>query len=465
MSFIKTSQRKSFNICNGLRFCFYLLSCFTVSFAQSDSSVSFKFSAGTEYFDIFRQSSERSRTIVLSKQSYVSIASALNQDSISLSFRAIDDYAALGQTESRFNISLEHSLQTINLGYVGSVYFINYSVTLGTLLNTDLHPLMYQAKVFLTPFDPLLNAGFEVTRSPFHYNSTILFQDFFVPLGDVSNTISASYTINSTPFKNLMGTLRYHESTGNKPALQNGYGTETQYRSADKLFSVQYWLSPSTFFTTEIGTVEYRTEATFKQNNQSFGDLLSGSGKHSIYTATFQTKDLPLPLSATYSFEQLALSGVGHFESWPFTSLAASVISNRLNYQAGGLIRHHSLAATAAISFASSLLFITASYHRILPNVVLEHWEPEFLVFGMKNFTRDPISIKDAHLAGIGLQYDFSFQSATISTFAEQYVPLSTSYRTAEKAPAPNQPPVPTSTRKISTDGGRRFGVDFTFKL
>jgi len=232
-----------------------------------------------------------------------------------------------------------------------------------------------------------------------------------------------------------------------------------------KLFTIEYSFTPSTSSAVEISTDEIRTELIFKQNSQSFGDLLSGSGKTSKYSALFHTKEFSVPLFIKYSFEELTLSGIGHFESWPFTSLAASIINNRLNYEVQGSVKHHSLTATSAFPFASSFLFVTASYHRVLPDVVLEHWEPEFLVFGMKNFTRDPFSIKDSRLASIELRYEFKFLSANISLFGEQYIPLSISYGKPERAPAPNQPPVPTSTRKISTDGGRRFGIQLAMNL
>ncbi len=462
MSAVEICKRESSGWQNGSRFCFYSLFFLTVSFAQSDSSLTINISAGTEYFDIFRQTSDRSRTVALSKQTYATLSAMFENDSLSLTYRSIEHYAAFNQNESRFNASLKNSLQSVRLSFASALYFFDYSLALGIPLNTPSHPFYYKAAVFTSPFGSLLNFDVALERSPSHYNNSISFQDFFVPLRDVSTTTTISYTIRSTPFSDLSSAIHYYESDENKKGVTTGYGVTTEHQYFGKKISLQYSFSHSTFLQTEIGTEEFRTDLTFKQNDQSFGDLSNGSGKHSTYIAILHTKELSFPLSIKYSFEQLSLSGVGHFESWPFTSLAASIIANRLNYQISGFIKHHSLETKSNVEFESSSLAITASYHRISPDAVLEHWEPEFLVFGMKNFTRDPFSIKDIHLAQIGLRYDFPFQGMTLSTFIEQYIPISITYRKHETISPPAQPSAPTDVTHPSTDGGRRFGLTFT---
>ena len=465
MSAVEICKRESSGWQNGSRFCFYSLLFLTVSFAQSDSSLTINISAGTEYFDIFRQTSDRSRTVALSKQTYATLSAMFENDSLSLTYRSIEHYAAFNQNESRFNASLKNSLQSVRLSFASALYFFDYSLALGIPLNTPSYPFYYKAAIFASPFGSLLNFDVALERSPSHYNNSISFQDFFVPLRDVSTTTTISYTIRSMPFIDLSSAIHYYESDENKKGVTTGYGVTTEHQYFGKKISLQYSFSHSTFLQTEIGTEEFSTDLTFKQNNQSFGDLSNGSGKHSTYSALLHTKELSFPLSIKYSFEQLSLSGLGHFESWPFTSLAASIIANRLNYQISGFIKHHSLETKSNVEFESSSLAITASYHRISPDAVLEHWEPEFLVFGMKNFTRDPFSINDIHLIGIGLQYEIPFGDLIVSAYLEQYIPIAIRYR--ERIPtAPPSPSEPTKTSSApATDGGRRAGLFFTINL
>ncbi len=243
------------------------------------------------------------------------------------------------------------------------------------------------------------------------------------------------------------------------------YEVRSNIRSIGKNLILKYKLNKSSFFSAEIETDEFRTDLTFKKDDLAFGDLVKGNGKYSRYLLKGTSEESGFPLCLTYSYDQLSLSGIGHFESWPFTTLAASIITNRLNYQLSGFIKHHSFESAADVQFGSNLLTAVISYHRILPDAVLEHWEPEFLVFGMKNFTRNPFSIRDIHLLGIKLHYAYPFNDFTLSAFVEQYIPLSIKYNqhSSTSTPSPSGPATPASPP--TTDGGRRGGFFFTFRL
>jgi hypothetical protein len=458
-------KREPFHFRNGSRFCFFLLLVFSVSYSQSDSGYIYSISGGSEYFDLFRQRSENSRTTVFSKNSFAEFSAASGSDSISIALHTSEHYAAVNQKATKFSSSFGIKKQNIDIRYSAQYSFINYAISVGSALNTASRQLNFKVSVMADPFDQLLIGGISLERSPFHYNTSVLFQDFFVPLHDVPQTSNISYMIRSRPFQDFYTEIDYYDTDGENSNLANEYGTALHYNTMGKKLMFRYSFSGSTVLTAKAGTVEFRTDLVLKKSDLSFGDLVKGFGKYSHYTVGIHTDELNLPISVTYSYSQLALSGIGHIESWPFTTLAASIITNRLNYQLSGLIKHHSVEATTDFHFASSSLSAVLSYHRILPDAALEHWEPEFLVFGVKNFTRNPFSISGIHLAGIGFHYEIPIGNISISAYLEQYLPLFITYRRtiSTASPSPSEPAATSSAP--TTDGGRKAGLFFTVTL
>ena len=461
MSEMEICKRESFRWLNGSRFCFFLLLIFSVSYSQPDSGYSYHLSGGSEYFDLYRQRSENSRTIVFAKNSFVAFSAVSSTDSLLFSFNTTENYAAVNQQRSKFSTSLNNGRQNLDLMYSSSWTYINYALSIGTALNTSSRQLNYKISVSADPFDRILSGGISFERSPIHFTTSILFQDFFVPIQEDPLSTNISYTIQSRPFEDFSTRIDYYDSDGMNDKRESVYEVNSNHRTIGKKLYLQYILRETSIFSTEIETDEFRTELIFKKNDLSFGDLVKGFGKYSHYRVSFHTEELKLPISVKYSFDQLSLSGLGHFESWPFTTLAASIITNRLNFQLSGFIKHYSLETTADFQFEASSLSASLSYHRILPDAVLEHWEPEFLVFGEKNFTRNPFSISDIHLIGIGIHYGIPFGNVSISAYLEQYLPLSITYRGTISTASPS-PSVPATTSPSqSTDGGRRAGLFF----
>lgn len=465
MSIKKNFKRGFFHFWNFPRFYFCIFVIIIPSYSQSDSDYVYRLSAGANYFDLFRQRSENSRTTVFSKHMFAAFSAASGSDSLSLSYHTTDQYASVNQKASRFSSSIQTTQQNLDLSYANAWSFFNYNFAIGTSLNNPSPEMNYSISIAADPFDRILTGEITVVRAPVQYNSEFLFQDFYVPLREDPLTSNIFYTIHSEPFEDFSTTIEYNDGEGMNDNRENGYEVHSNFRSIGKNLVLRYSLDNTTDVTSEIETDEFRTELTFRKNALSFGDLVKGNGKYSHYSLTVNSNGTALPLRVKYTFDQFSLSGLGHFESWPFTSLAASIITNRLNYQMSGFIKHHSLEATADFQFRESQLSASLSYHRVIPDAFLEHWEPEFLVFGMKNFTRNPFSINDIHLAGVKLHYAFPFDDFTLSAFMEQYIPLSISYREHRSSSNP-QPPGPEKTAtNPTTDGGRRGGIFILIRL
>jgi hypothetical protein len=447
----------------GPRFYFLLGLISSYAFGQQDSVTVFHLSAQTSYSDIFRQSSDRSRTVVFSSASSFSLSAAKNEDSLSVSYLSSTNYASVGQQQSRFTASLLHIRRDIVVSYNSTLSLLHYGISAGIPVTAEHASPRYGLVLSASPFNSFVNASISLQRNPARYTSGIAFHDFIVPFRDDLNSMSTTYTISISPLSALRTTILYDEVSGDRPALAEGYGMWTQFRSIGKELSGSYSLSQDMIIRISGATSEHRMNLTMKEHALTFGDLSNGSLRMTKYTSGLRV--LPLGLSAEYSFEQFSLSGVGEIESWPFTSLASSIISNRLNYTLTGTFKHHALGISSNILSGPAPITASISYHHILADAMLEHWEPEFLVFGRKNFITDPFTISDLQLLGLSITAMIPFGGTDISLFADQYIPFSIRYRSA--AAGTGQVPTPTTTApsRSVTDGGRRAGISLSLPL
>lgn len=464
MPFRFTLQRGPFLFTNGSRFCFCLLFIPSILYSRVDSTASVVVTAETNYFDVFRQRTDESSTVILVRESFAGVSARFGKDSLTLSASSSEEYAGFSVPSSQFSATLHNTVQTVYGSYSRTLTLLQYSLAVGVMMNGNSHPLNYKAALSTSPFDEVLGLSLGLERSPYRYGSSVSYYDFQVPIDDAAYSTIASFTLRSRPFAGLLASLAYSESGGGSSSSSTGYGIGTSDRYFGKKILARYLFSLTSNVATEFSTEEFRSDIVFNRDGQLFGDLTQGLAKHSRYMVGASTRQFDLPVTLEYAFDQIFSSGSGHIESWPFTSLVSSIITNRLLYQFNGFVKVHSLRSAAKVEVLSIPTNLEISYHRILADIVLENWEPEFLAFGMKNYAKNPFSIKDIQLLKFGITTTILTRLAEITAHIEQYVPISITYRRQETTSAPpGERPVPTSTPR--TDGGRKFSVKMKIPL
>jgi hypothetical protein len=464
MPFRFTLQRGPFLFTNGSRFCFCLLLIPSFLYSQNDSTVDVVITAGSNYFDVFRQKSDKSNTTILVRESFAEVSARQGKDSLTLTASSSEEYAGFSMPTSQFSASLHNSLQTLKCSYSSKLTFVQYSLAAGMVMNASSHPLYYKAALTASPFEEVLWLTLGLERLPYRYGFSVSYYDFQVPFDDAAHSTLASFTLRSKPFASLLASLAYCEADGGSSPSTTEYGIGSSDRYFGKKIFAQYFLSLTSNVTAEFSTEEFRSDVVFNRDGQLFGDLTRGLAKHSRYVVRGSADQFNLPITLEYAFDQLSSSGTGHFESWPFTSLVSSIITNRLLYQFNGFLKVHSLRSTAKLEVLSMPTNFEISYHRILTDIVLENWQPEFLAFGMKNYASNPFSIKDIQLLKLGIETTILTRLAEITAQIEQYVPIAITYRRQESVSVlPGEPPAPASTPQ--TDGGRRFGLRMKIPL
>ena len=463
MPFCPTFQRGPLFFIHGSRFCFYLLFIPSILCAQGDSTAKVILTAETNYFDVFRQKSDNSRTTILAKESQAVVSVRYGKDSLALSASSSEEYAGFSQPASQFSATLHNSLQTLNCSYSRTLTLMQYSLGIGMVMSGSSHPLYYSAALTTSPFEEILGLTLGLERAPYRYGSSISYFDFHVPFDDDAHSTIASFTLRSKPFTDLLASLAYCEADGGSSPSSTEYGIGSSDRYFRKAIFAQYFFSPTSSITTEFSTEEFRSDIIFNRDGQLFGDLTQGLAKHSRYVVGGSTRQFNLPITIEYAFDQISSSASGHIESWPFTSFVSSIIANRLLYQFNGFLKVHTLRSATMLDVLSLPINIGLSYQRVLTDIVLENWEPEFLAFGEKNYVRNPFSITNIQLLKFEIESTILTRFAEIVVSIEQYVPLAITYR-QEPTPTPQgEPASAPSTPK--SDGGRRFGVKMKIPL
>ena len=457
MSFCLTLKRGPFFFTNGSRFCFYLLLIPSFLHGQNDSAASVVVTAETNYFDVFRQKAENSSTTILAKESSAGVSVRSGRDSLNVSACSSEVYAGFSEPASQFSSSLQNSVQTFSCSYSRALTLVQYSLAVGMVVNARSHPLYYKAGLTTSPFEDVLGLTLGLERSPYRFGSSISYFDFQVLFDDPAYSTIASFVLRSKPFAAFLASLEYREADGGSSPSSTDYGIGSSDRYFAKKISAEYIFSHTSSVSAEFSTEEFRSDIDMNRDDELFGDLTHGFAKHSRYMVRGTSGQFSVPLTLEYAFDEISSSGSGHIESWPFTSLVSSIIANRLFYQFNGSLKVHSLTSAARIEVMSMPTNLEISYQRVLADVVLENWEPEFLTFGMKNYSSNPFSIKDIQLLKLGIATTIPICGAEITAEIQQYIPIAISYRQEPVSVPPGEPTPKTSSPR--TDGGRKFGV------
>ncbi len=443
---------------------FLCLGVHSLSAQEADSLYHYRAAVSTDYFDVFRQKSERASTTIFAKNTSLSVSIIHASDSLNLFVDVEKEYGAYDNHFSNFSLTGENSVQSGGISWSSRAAFFEYSLAAGIQLNGTRYAPRAAVAVQANPFEDFLTASIAWRRTPIGGLNSFLFQDFAVHLTDNSFSDSWNFTIAGKPFEDLSGGIRLYETRSDQPPAPAGYASKYSfYEFGRELFftfaPMESWTVWGTLFTSQ-----QRGNLFLFSENQSFENLPNATGAHSGIRVGIKTTLFALPFAASYSYNKITCDGVGEVESWPFTSLAASVISNRLNYHLNGAITIHSLSLAPRI-LSSPAIDVQAEYLYVVPDAYAEHWQPQFLVLGVKEYAKDYFTIERMHFLKIAARAGLRFSKIDVRMSLEQYFPVSITYRAAPSVTQPQPPPLQPPSPKPSTDGGRRVAIALSFNF
>jgi hypothetical protein len=435
-----------------------LLSLFCISSISrsqlADSLIHVKTTVSSEYADIARQRSHRSSTTIFGRSFDATISASRGCDTLTLTYSGWNQYASYNNLASAIALSAENGLRSLSLQWISSAGWLDYSATAFFPFSHTVLPLHYGAWIRLKPFGKAFMPMLTYERLPTSFTSGLGLKDFSFPLDEHSISSVWNVTLQSQPIEFMEGSFSWGKNITTTMGEADGYSSPLDWNT--QTYSAQLKIYPEARSSVWIGweRSDGKGEIHLSKDGLSFGDLAYGTFIFNRWQAGASKIVFSLPTSCEYSYYRWEGYGVGHIESWPFTSVASTVFDNRLYYIIDGTIDVHHVEGSTTVACGVWNIKPSLGLLYILPDASLRHWEPDFLVFGVKNAKEEQFSIQQCWLLRLGCEVDFSVFSVHVALQMEQYIPISVKDRKKQDSAVGSSTPAVSSTPSLA-DGGR----------
>ncbi|MBI2418522.1 MAG: hypothetical protein HYV28_11615 [Ignavibacteriales bacterium] len=225
-------------------------------------------------------------------------------------------------------------------------------------------------------------------------------------------------------------------------------------------------------YTKASGNVELRvqyhnlylsSDAMLINSGLSFGNMVLKNLDYNKGEITYSYKPKTgSNYSVSGAYYSLRGGVVGSIESWPFTSVINSLFVNRAYFRASGKAEVVVLHGTYTFTNGNLQLLPGLSFIHIFPELFTETWQPEFLVFGRKNYDASELELKSAGLMLLELNGGYKIKQFHLQFELAQFLPVYTNKQKKQGstgvAPGPAE-----SSKKVSTDGGRSLRLQLMY--
>jgi len=163
----------------------------------------------------------------------------------------------------------------------------------------------------------------------------------------------------------------------------------------------------------------------FYNSHQIFGKLTEQKDHSEYYKSevVYQLKSHNYGLNLGWAKGMLSTNG--HVESWPFTPTMVDLLGLRYNFRSDLTYDLFRIGASYQYRGSDWQLLFRSSFERIKPGGGVRTWEPEMLVFGVKNLNIYNLASKtwDGIYLGLNLRKSFGTLFQLAYEF-QQYVPV-----------------------------------------
>jgi hypothetical protein len=432
------------------------------AFGQSTDTTKISGKLRTEYFDIFRQRSDRLSTTIFASSFDATISVSRGCDTLALGYSGWNQYASYNNLISNIESAAENGLRSFSLQWTSSTILYDYSGTvLFPISHTFLPVRSFGGWVRLKPFGRALTGTFSYEEMPASFTSGLGLEDFLVQLNEENNISDWNIMLQSRPYECIEGMLTWGKTSTVINMKNEGYSSQLNWGVETLSAQLKIYLNTRSSFWFGCEKTEDKGNAVLSEDDLMFGYLTAGNLNFNKWLTGGRTTIFSLPVSCEYSYCRWEGSGVGEIESWPFTPIAATVFANRLYYEVSGNINLHQIESSTSIETGSLNIEPALGLYYILADISLKHWEPQYLVF-LPNINTEPFSIERSLLLRLGCRIDFPLFGANVAIQMEQFIPLSIKYHHEQEiAGVPSSSTI--SENPSSTDGGRRIRLEVFF--
>lgn len=421
-----------------------------------------KFDSRLLRFLIYRESSSinSSQAVVANNYLAYSRSTSFGDFGFHFSQNEIDFESRNFKTNLDFGIEYDESLFAIAHNYSDNIFSAGSNLKFTTIENKFF--LSYDLEFGINiKADYLKKIGFSLSSDilPIFLNSKFNNESFRINHSLQRKSFGISLELE--PEKNSTLSI---ESNKNIPAVLE---LDSKFKNSGEInysnYGVGYERSFKKFFlAAEYFNHKFELNSDWRTAGQTFGNInvydvsaniISIDGKYLLTDKElFRTNFLYLNGKGNLS---------GTIQTWPFTSLIASVIVNRINYKSKAEVSLYSIDINYNKPLANLQLQPGVAYYHVVPNFSLQSWQPAFLVFGVKNFTDNSTQIKFLDLLNLKLSAQYSIGVFFFEAEFSQFLPIYIERKTGEEIPQP----APVAKTTTAVDGGRFFSLKISAQI
>jgi len=440
------------------RFCIF----FAVAYGQELDSVNqIQVQGGMEYFDIVSQETANSSSEFFFRRSFLQTSYSYALDTFTVGIHSQRLYGQYTNSSSLWTFSLNHDFNYLRGSWSSAWSFVGYTAVVWIPQVNNIRPA-FSASVRLQPFGERFTGEFGYASGLERVASTISFLDFVVPLGEDIADDRRYFSIALLPADNLRLSFSANEQRSGSHNEKKEFSSEYSGTSFGREVAFDYRPAVEWGVTGLLSIREQRPTIRLMKYDLMFAEFPLGMFSHyhaSIgMSATF--------FSRRYFFsaerDEVKITENGIIQSWPFTSLAASVIVNRFLFDLQGSLVQHHVSVRTSFRFNNMSVTPLISYHQIVPDYTLKHWQPQYFVFGIKNLTIDRSTIAETHLAKAEITVEYGVWNGKATLRLEQYAPLYIRYNSSPSLSDDGTRQL-YSEKKNKIDGGRYIGLTFSY--
>lgn len=356
---------------------------------------------------------------------------------------------------STFDVTLYSKIQKFSFGY--STGFGNFGIDVGAdVLDEFQHALLFgKGSVrmkFPVSFLEGIRIGIREYSFPLLLKATYL--DSELPISRALRQTAVEASLGLSLLRDDHLSLEYVSSGNSRRNDNNPFTlhdeTESRRWTASVRHEFLYWTCEMMY-----DNRTFRSSDGFLHDDLSFGEAsLSDARDETILVNCKRTVGGVTDVMIDAGFENIEGSFVGNLQSWPFMSVLQSVITNRINFRFTGSLRYWQIGFGKRWNLGMLYVQPSVAYYDVRPDIVIQSWQPQFLVVGVSQFSDNSFDVIHAGLGRLEVTIGIHSTWVDADFDGTQFVPIFQDHRSVQGGPAVPPSPTPEQSRAIS-DGGR----------
>ncbi|MFA6456271.1 MAG: hypothetical protein WCW40_05560 [Bacteroidota bacterium] len=435
---------------------------YSIAVAQKEDSVTaIRLDLGTGYNNLISQRTASTAMDVFIKDSYLRASYADRSDTLTIGIASHRTYGRYNNSSSVWSLAVQYDVNDFWCGWSSSVGIADYVVTAGITQGKTLRP-GFSATVRAKPFEGKITGEIGYSLGYERIVPTVLFQDFLIPTGEDQSVQRSYFQIALHPLEQLSLSFSSFEQHGESFEEKRQYQSQYTSNAFGRDVGFIYTFSPQWNLSGMFSIHELHPSTQINTDGVLFAEFPLGtySRYHARIATAVEYQDIPWTFAVDR--DEITLDASGIIQSWPFTSLAASVITNRFLFTLDGSLVQHQAEILSKFQLGDIVVRPALSYHYFVPDYQLKHWQPQFLVFGASNVSMERSTIVEAQLTKIDLSLEYPLWKGVVSLRFVQYIPVLIRYTATPSRPGTGTQPV-ISRDHDRLDGGRFIGISISY--